>query len=509
MDQRLQRILALLAVITPALIYIALRLKVGFDYSHPDECIPVQVISRILKTGSFDTNWLLAENLTGIPPIDQYNFSSYIVFSALLLKILLTVGKPFGLEATPDLILDALRIFSSLWQVAVIFLVYVVGTTLFKSRLTGVIAAWSVLLYPLLFQDSLYARPESFSSMLVLIMLILAGIRSENPSKPYFLFFGIVLGWLIACKVTFILLLFLPLATICSIPKNNRPYPLGLLLIVIAGIVVGFTIGAPFAIMNLGKYYAGLQELFAQYSGTQPPYGSPSPELGDRLIYAWRYLSVTGIALPVLVALGGGLILFKEKRYFLTSTFLLFVSVMVYFSSKPVFFERNFSFSLPVIALYSGATLTYLANRWAKGNKAWLFLPPITLFMLSGSILFMWQIHSKVLSGEYQQRRTMIQNKFVYSYSKPVIIMPWMVGNTSFQQFADFSRNDPLAIYEIPAANDEYTQKFLNEARTRLGMDAIVKLTSPFSEVGLPPTTLYTYHAPDYFYIARLAERFR
>jgi hypothetical protein len=57
------------------------------------------------------------------------------------------------------------------------------------------------------------------------------------------------------------------------------------------------------------------------------------------------------------------------------------------------------------------------------------------------------------------------------------------------------------SIYEIYGANDTYTRDFISVACRDWGMRIIAEYPSPFAANGLPPSTLYTYHAPQIFYL--------
>jgi hypothetical protein len=58
-----------------------------------------------------------------------------------------------------------------------------------------------------------------------------------------------------------------------------------------------------------------------------------------------------------------------------------------------------------------------------------------------------------------------------------------------------------LTIYEILGANDIYTHKNVAQVQEQLHMLKVAELESPLREKGVPPTLLYTFHAPDYIYL--------
>jgi uncharacterized membrane protein len=89
------------------------------------------------------------------------------------------------LKVNTDLLIS-LRVFSALFHVVTILLTYAVGKSLFDSRRIGVVAAWLVAIFPLLFQDSLYGRPESFTVMLTLLLVLLVAGQCRKPKIPVF-----------------------------------------------------------------------------------------------------------------------------------------------------------------------------------------------------------------------------------------------------------------------------------------------------------------------------------
>ncbi len=495
-----RNVIPLIIVFAAVLVYAILRLMAGFNYQNPDEVIPQQVIAHIFETGSWDTNWALAD-LPVRFKYNQYNFSSYIIISSLLTKIVDHWNAIHG----PNDLIYFLRLLSFVWQILCIILTFFVGQYLMKSRSVGVIAACSVAMFPLLFQDSLYARPESFTTALTLLFVLLFVKATEKHSATLFTFMGAILGFLIACKVTFVVLLLLPLSHIISLAVNERKVPGSSLFVFSAGTLAGFVLGAPFALFNLHAYLSGLESLFSQYSGKHPPHGLPLGNITDRFIYACQYFLASGTASTMVLSIGCFYFLLKRKLYLSLLTVLPFFGVIIYFSIKPVFFERNFSFAIPVISICCGWSIFEISKyinslRWSR--TLFVFLSLFTLYLPAA---FIWQLNSAVMSGRYVHQRDSIFVRLEVETKRPVRSLGYMMDDDSFKNFSNIVSSDPKGvIYEIYGANDDYTRRFLEEASTRLGMGIIKKLSSPFSSDGLPPCTFYTYHAPDFYYITQL-----
>ncbi len=104
-------------------VYVVLRFKAGLGYGHPDEMIPVKVIENIFGSGVWDTNFNLAD-LPDRFKYDQYNFSSYIITSAVIAKMITPVLQLLGIDVE---LLTILRCFSAVFHIGVIGLTFVLG----------------------------------------------------------------------------------------------------------------------------------------------------------------------------------------------------------------------------------------------------------------------------------------------------------------------------------------------------------------------------------------------
>ena len=501
MIHRKQKWISYILLFLCCAVYIFFRLEAGNAYKHPDEIIPVKVIENILNTGHWDTNWVLAD----VPKCfkyDQYNFSSYILVSAIMVKL---INPLLGILKVNTDLLISLRDFSALFHVITILLTYAVGRSLFDSRRIGVVAVWLVAVFPLLFQDSLYGRPESFVAMLTLLLVLLAARQCRKPEIPGFLVMGGLIGFLVASKITFLTLFALPCIVGFLRRKEIRGIYMQLIGVLGIGLGIGFVLGVPYALVNWSSYLSGLARLFSQYAGEHRPHGLPEGNILERLMYSWRYFSAIGAGGFILLAVSGWLLLLKEKQYAHFFIVGLFFLAVAYFSIKPVFFERSFSFAIPIFSICVGFVIFWCIDR-LRSNQIirMLLLSVIIAAVTAPLIFFLWKLNTQVLSGRYvkqcQELRTKLQNQ----YGVPIKISGWIMDDFKYEWFSDqLSEDKQDTIYEIYGANDIYTRHYISLAIKKLGMRVIAERPSPFQANDLPPSTLYTYHAPQLFYLTR------
>jgi 4-amino-4-deoxy-L-arabinose transferase-like glycosyltransferase len=482
-------------------VYIFFRLSAG-AYIHPDEIIPIKVIENIYRTGHWDTNWALAD-LPQHFKLDQYNFSSYILTLAVMTKFLCPVL--YILKPNTNFLIF-LRLSSALFHVITILLTYAVGKSLFNSRRIGIVAAWLVAIFPLLFQDSLYVRPESFTAMLTLLLVLVLTKYRQKPQILWFFIMGGLIGFLIAAKITFLVLLALPaIFGFCHL-NRKRWFYIQLIVMLAIGVGCGFVLGVPYALVNWSSYLHGIAILSSQYAGKTWPYGLPDGNILDRLAHSWHYFSGIGAGWFILLAVSGWLLLLK-KRLYVFLVFGLFFFVVVYFSIKPIFFERNFSFAIPFLSMCVGLVIFWSIDRLSSKQIIRIVLSGVIIAAVSAPLLlFLWELDTEVLSGKYEKQHQDLQTKLQNQYKRQI---KFSSSADDFKRYElsniQISNDRQDTIYEIYAANDIYTRNFITWACRDLGLRVIAQLPSPFQANGLPPSTLYTYLAPQYFYLTHIS----
>ena len=486
-------------VAAACLIYVFLRFTVDQDYWHPDEVIPVKIIENISQTGSWNTNFIEAD-LPEYFKYNQYNFSSYIIVSALTTKVVKPVFELLGFDVE---LLSILRCFSAVLHIAVIYFTFVLGRVLFGSNRVGIVASWSVAAFPLLFQDSLYARAESFVTLLSLIVIYVTAKLYKSPKSIGFFLVGGLTGLLIACKITFLALLVLPGIVICRHWRESPWVWIKWGCLGGSGVLVGFFAGAPYALINGSQYLSGVMSLFSQYGSGHRPYGLADGSFWERALYGWQYFEAIGAGLFLLMATIGWILCLKRNRYYNFFAVGLCFMLILYFSTKSVFFERNYSFTIPVLASCASYAIFEIIVLFGKYRKMKMVVSCVlivaTLFPLSS---FLWKFNTQVLSGEHQRARKDMRAALESQYGTKIKNFVWLLTDSHYNQLKDqIAKDRGNCIYEVFGANDVYTDAYVKQAVKDLGMCLVSELPSPFEESGLPASTLYTYHAAHYFYL--------
>ncbi|HNY42648.1 MAG TPA: hypothetical protein PKJ41_19760, partial [Bryobacteraceae bacterium] len=249
---------ALLLSLVAVVGFIARSRYLSLDYFSPDEPVARAVVDHLREPGQWDTNW----RVCGAPApydYDQFTFSSY--HYTLYGWDRITCSFP-GEEVT------RLRLLNAFLGVISVLCVGLAGRTL-AGALGGIAAAAFVAVAPVLVQDAHYLRCESFLTAGAAILLCLGcGARRGAWTVA---FGGGVLGLLLACKISALLLapILLPLLV------DRAPGFLRNALLMALGAVVGFALGVPSALTQLGVYLDGIVELQRQYANALPPHTTP------------------------------------------------------------------------------------------------------------------------------------------------------------------------------------------------------------------------------------------
>ena len=315
------------------------------DYFSPDEPVARAVLDHLREPGQWDTNW----RVCGAPApydYDQFTFSSY--HYALYGWDRITCAFPRAEVAR-------LRLLNAFLGVISVVCVGLAGRTLL-GRLGGVAAAAFVAVAPVLVQDAHYLRCESFLTAGAAIILFLSSsLRSCGWAAVAG---GGVLGVLLACKVSALLLAPILLPLIVAQPR-------GILrsgLLVSLGAAAGFALGVPSALPQLDVYLDGIVELQRQYANALPPHTTPdlAPSFPRAIEYFWKTF---GPAFWGLAAVGAvGLVLRRECRLRVLCLLGALGLSLWAFGGKAAFIERSYSPFIPLVAILFGAGITSLGS---------------------------------------------------------------------------------------------------------------------------------------------------
>jgi hypothetical protein len=341
------------------LIWLALRLPAGaFDYRHADEKIALGVVRGVLS-GDFDTNWA-RHDVSRQFRYDQYNFSSYYISLGVIGNAWRFFGIPFDL--------DQMRLLSALFAAAAIAVAYAIGRRI-GGDVVGLAGALLTASSSQLFVDSLYARPDSFFTLLCLIAMYLALLATDRRWSALALAYALI-GFLIACKITALLLAPAP-ALIFMLQSQQRSIKhfVGVGAACALALLVGAFLGAPYAFAHPDVFISGVEYLANQYENGRQGYYDPT--LAAAFWHLITYLGPTLGWLPLALALAGLILAaLKQQREKSWAGFILFAAAflsLLYTGSRSTFYERNFSHTLPFLFLAAGLAIQYIALRMPVG----------------------------------------------------------------------------------------------------------------------------------------------
>lgn len=317
---------------------------------YPDEDIARAVSQRIWKEGTLDTNWRHLPRIAEHYPGDQFNFSSAIVAAQ---PIAYAVALATGEQAWDP---RPLRAASALFSALALALFFLAFARLWDPATAALALAFTVLSTQL-FLDSLYARPEAFV-LLCFAAALLSVLRATASARGRIAWLGaagICCGLLAASKFSLLFVVghigLVHLALLREGSAIGSPRKLlaeaGALL---AGLIVGFGLGAPAALADLPAFLRGATALVTQYGAPHYPYGRPGEPIGARAAYALdQIVAVHGWPQLLLAAVGAAWWMWLRPGV-ASAVVLPAVAFIAYFCTGQVYFERNFSFYLPLVA---------------------------------------------------------------------------------------------------------------------------------------------------------------
>ncbi|HEU5348603.1 MAG TPA: hypothetical protein VFU63_08325 [Ktedonobacterales bacterium] len=466
-----------------------------FSYSHPDEPIAIAVISHVFQTHEDDTDWGRT-NVNKTFRYDQYNFSSYYLFAAYMEKL--------GGQAATDLahpsgvLLKHLRNLSAALGALCVLFAGILGWRL-GGGICAVTASLLTACSASLFQDSIYARPETFVTLLTLLLCL--ALTSEKTHRGLILSVaGFLIGILIACKITFLFYLPFPLLlapALLSTPEDKNPqnphliYWTGSLGAYFLALLIGFYVGAPYAVRYPWEYLNGLEFLFKQYTdqGRINDAG-----LLAHLSNSTSYL-IYAIGYPALLLAILGIVHLATHKDIKKSLIIAGpLLTLVYFMQTATFFERNFSQALPILFIMVGFGVRLLAEM--VGKRARLRLAVATGLIIT-SVIVPISVTAKAidpaLDGRYQ-REAEATGRSLTESGNLMLFHLWGVG-------------------QVRVLNGKLCGPYVYEARDfGTNMDGVMqnllrkhyrlvgKLQSPFGDN--PASTLQAYLAPSMVYVA-------
>jgi hypothetical protein len=475
-------------------------------YAQPDEEIARAVVSRVLVTGNSDTNWARTDVVSAFR-YNQFNFSSYYLAAAWVERGLGRTKADVDDQAALRL---HLRQQSCVLGGFVVLLAGLLGLRL-SAPIAGVAAALLTAACVTLFQDCIYARPEVFVTLLTLLFVHVSISLSIGRGLVLFAT-GLLVGILLAAKVTFAALLPFPLMILAvrlaplgrSSLLSAWPGLLGYSLMYIIAVGAGFALGAPYAIAAPWQYAQGIEALLRQYSAGYWPHGVPDASLPGRFSNGLRYLVYTLGAPCLVLALAALAVQFRRRNGQVVLAMAGPLLTLLFFLQTPVFFERNFSHALPIVFVLCGIGLALLGEFMRKSLPtkppllpalavvAVLVLTAYPPLAVSARLFNLLRLDDYLPKVEAEQQRISNHGALsvfaVPTVSTDISAIPKMRGGLCGH-----------VIYQVMDYGDLYTQRQL-AAFLALGYRLESRVVGPFS--GAPPSTLNTYHATDVVFLS-------
>lgn len=475
------------------IVLLAIGLRLAYyqkGYFNPDEQITVAVVGHMRNSGQLDANWAKAELLPPDLRYNQFNFSSYLYANYGFYRLVkITPGTLTWRSAENGL--WVYRFFSVLLGVMVVLQTLALARRAGGVSVAALAGGWASVSV-LLVQDAHYARPEAFTTALTLLTVALcwpaARLRWGAVAAAAF-----VLGVLVACKISLLMLGWLPLIPIAFAQVKLRTRALAAFVVLLA-FLAGFALGAPGAWLEPRAFMHGVQALFSQYGGGHPPHGhSDGGPVGDMLLgYSGATLGWALLALGVV----GIAVLAKARRWPELSLFggpvILFFG---YFATRAVFFERNLSHVLPLLLILAAVGLATLISPLVRNSRARAtVLIALGVLLAVPSLRFTWPL----LQNEFSGRGATAHDHFEHQLKRTHAHADWweallLEGSPLERLAVHFKTSTQPVLMRVTDYDDDWTRANLARFRSHFRAQEIATYPSAFPSV--PVCTLLTYHS--------------
>ncbi|PTX98592.1 glycosyltransferase family 39 protein [Opitutus sp. ER46] len=490
LSPRLRSVLPWLLAVSVLVFGVTLRF-VYFDNVHgqSDEAITLGVVQHLRTTSDWDNNWIKAD-LSEDLRRNQYNFSTHLYATYLFDQGVRLIP---GLEGwrTRDSGFHVFRFFVALLGAAVVLLSFNLARRLLDFS-TAVVATLFVAVAPLLVQDAHYIRPEPLTTALTLGAILLC-VPTPRFSSWRVLGAGFLLGLLIACKVSLLILAWLPL-----VPLLGQPLPLGRRVALAAAtfcvLALGFAVGAPGAMLHPAAYLSGIRDLMTQYAGVHPPHSHiDGGWTGDMMLrYFGSTLGWTTFALFIF-----GLVRLAVLRRWVVLA-LAAVPVLLfggYFATRSVFFERNLSHVLPLFLILAAWGLVELVRL--AHHRSLRLAVPLAAVLLVAALARPASVTARLIGQEYSGQANAAHDRIAQvAAEQHSDAAKWeellLVDEPLRRLAAHFQDSSQPVLLRIADYADEGTAANLARLRREFVVETIANHPGTFPE--LPTCTLLTYH---------------
>ncbi|MCX6950995.1 MAG: glycosyltransferase family 39 protein [Verrucomicrobia bacterium] len=462
-------------------------------YGHPDEAITVEVVGHMRSSGDWDTNWAKAPNLESGLRYDQYNFSSHLLATFGFYRFVKVLPGTLGWRSENGGFW-VYRFFSVLLATIAVWQTWRLAERS-GGRMVALVAALLAAVATLLVQDAHFSRPEAFVTALTLAAVALSWPR-EKVSAVAVLGAGAVVGVLVACKVSMLLIGWLPLVPLAA-GWRTTPARWWLLLGGLPlAVLAGFAAGVPGAFLHPDVYVSGIKHLMTQYAGLHPPHSHMNGGPVADMIGAY---AVATIGWPALGcgAVGVGALAWRRRwaeLILIAGPVTLFVG---YFATKAVFFERNLSHVLPLFLILVAVGAVALAEWATRGVKL-----PVAVGV--GAILALLVVRPlggtlPLVQAEFSQARSRRHEVFEAELRARHPGTTWkhthlLTAGPLDELEAGFKAGGGPVLMRLSDYHDEWTAYHLPLLAARFEVRAVTEAPGSFPD--MPVCTLLTYHGP-------------
>lgn len=464
-------------------------------HGHSDEEITVEVVRDLRQSGDWDVNWAKAAVSADLR-YDQYNFSSHLWATYFFYRAakLLPGAEAWRSERGGFLVY---RFFSALLATIALAQLWQLGRRL-GGDAVGLAALALGVVAVLLVQDARYIRPEPFTTVLTLGAIALAWPAERHHGRRI-TGAAFCVGLLIACKVSLLMLAWVPFVPVAA-TWRSAPRPVLRALAAVGGIGAGFALGAPNALAHPEAFLHGVRHLMNQYAGLHPPFshfdGSPVADL------LGRYFGATlGWSAPVLFGAGALALATKregQKLALLGGPVLVFAG---YFATRSVFFERNLSHVLPLFLLVIAFGAVEI-GRWAAARWR-LSAPLVAAALLAPTLARSATLSFTLTFVDYRGvgRARAIDEEWRLRQRHPDAL--WqdtmlLVEPTLGELAAELRAHPQSRLLRVADFHDEWTARMLPAFERDFHAERLGVSPSHFGP--LPVCTLLAYHRPTYRY---------
>lgn len=422
-----------------------------------DEEIVVAVLDHVSAEDTLDTNWADVESVARSYPSTQYNFSAAILAYGLV------SGEIFNAEPLADISFRHVPILFAAGALLLGFLA--------SGRLGGGAAAFgTVVLTALSYQfltEAVSIRPEAFIYLFYTAALA-AAVWHRPPLIVSAIMVGLCGGLLIAAKFSLVLVWLQALALMMILRLPLTPdlgslrahWRTGLLLtaLSLAGCLAGIALGAPHALLDPSGTVQGMSALLGQYGNAHYPFGRPDAGLFTRAGHAILQTQSHLGALTLVLALVATGLAVRARQWAIAFLAISTLIIIGYFALKPVFFARNISLFIPVLAFLASWAVVQLAGRlnlrWQSTAFAGLLLVLATQPALASLAVF----RAGASFEERQLHHAVTRSFLEVRTGKSVrIVNGWDAYRDPARLLAG-SRGNAAALVELKSLNDPFSR---------------------------------------------------